>query len=173
MEAEVFRGGWAGWVLISEYLGPSVFQVWLPIDSFMSSFMLCSEDNVYKNTKICGSSDWSLILFSVVPTYCLNSSFLSCAVIITQHHEPGSSVWAAVRTSCCLLSDFSYVLIMEEWNLLLHWAIKGMLSVCVMEQSDRVVLLISWLERLFNPERPHQTVYLLHFQCKLRGAFWY
>lgn len=31
--------------------------------------------------------------------------------------------------------------------------------VCVMEQSDRVVLLISWLNKLFNKEGPHQAVY--------------
>lgn len=178
MEAAVFRGGWASWVLTSEYLAPSVFHVWLPTDSSTSSLMWCSEDNVYTNTKIYGSPDWSFILFSVVSTSCLISPVLRCAVTITQHHEPGSNVWAAARTSCCLLSDFSYVLVIEEWSLLLHWALKGMLSMWVVGQSDRVVLLISWLERLFHVERPHQAVCLLHFQgcfliLTIVSCFWW
>ena len=112
-------------------LAPSVFQVWLPMLSFMSSFKLRSGDNVYTNIKICGSLYWSLILFSVVSTSWLISSFLSCTVIISQHHQPENSVRAAVCTSRCLLSDFSYVPITEEWNLFLHWAIKDMLCLCV------------------------------------------
>jgi len=58
-------------------------------------------------------------------------TFLSCTVIISQHHDPENSVKAAVCTSHCMLSDFSYVLNYGRTKFFLQWANKDMLSVCV------------------------------------------
>lgn len=83
----------------------SVFQAWLPMLSFMSSFTLRTGDNVYANIRIYGSLYWSLGFFSVVSVSWLISLFLSCAVIISQRTVSGQQfVQAAV---CCQIFHMS------------------------------------------------------------------